>query len=194
MHKTLRRATRAFLLSATLTAASAAHAFVPCDRLWSWLEYQCAGVKDAWRTGTSDLYLTGYTHHDRGTYTPEKIAGFNEESWGGGYGISRRNERGDAFGWYGLMFRDSHYKYTKMAGWTWMTYWPAQGENAVGLGYTAFLGSRPDIYSGVPFPGVLPLASARFGQLEIMGTYIPKVSAGTTGNGNVAFAFIRIHF
>ncbi|MEP6658033.1 MAG: phospholipid:lipid A palmitoyltransferase [Betaproteobacteria bacterium] len=170
-----------------------AHAAVPCDRLWSWLEYQCLGVKDAWREGTPDVLLTGYTHHDRHTYTREKLEGFNEESWGGGYGWSRRNPKGDEFGWYGLIFRDSHYKYTKMVGWSYMTFWPASRDYAVGLGYTAFLGSRPDIYSGVPFPGILPLAGVKLGKVEVLGTYIPKVSANTTGNGNVGFVFLRVH-
>ncbi len=194
MLTTARRATRALILSAALIVSPIAHAGVPCEPLWSWVAYQCEGLGQAWHDGTSDLFLTGYTHHDRGTYTPEKIAEFNEEAWGGGYGISKRNPHGDDFGWYGLIFRDSHYQYTKMLGWYWMTYWPDSADYGLGLGYTAFLGSRPDIYSGVPFPGVLPLASVRLGHAEVMGTYIPKVSQGTTGNGNVAFLFMRIHF
>jgi len=191
----LPRLARALLVLVVLAGAAApAQALVPCDRLWSWLEYRCTGLKEAWHDVTSDLYLTGYTHHDRHTYSQEQLDSYNEEAWGGGYGISRRNDRGDSFGWYALAFRDSHYKWTKMAGWEWLTYWPATSDYAVGLGYTAFLGSRPDIWGGVPFPGVLPLASVKLGKAEVLGTYIPKVSQGTTGNGNVGFVFVRIHF
>ncbi|MEP7207722.1 MAG: phospholipid:lipid A palmitoyltransferase [Casimicrobiaceae bacterium] len=193
MLRTLPGLARAALLAATLLMSTNAAAF-SCDRLWRWFAYQCDGLADAYENGGADLYLTGWTHHNRHTYTREKIEGFNEESWGGGFGTSKRNDRGDSFGWYALAFRDSHYDWTKVVGWTWITYWPAQSKYGVGLGYTAFLGSRPDIYSNVPFPGILPLASVRLGAAEIMGTYIPKVSGNTTGNGNVGFVFMRIHF
>ena len=182
---------------ATPPAAAPAPAeseWIPCAKMWDWAAYQCRGTKDSWNSGTPVLYLTGFTYHDRGTYSQEQIDEYNEKSWGGGYGWGRYNEKGDYFGWYGLIFRDSHFKYTKMFGWNWMTYWPARGDVAFGLGYTAFLGSRPDIYSGVPFPGILPLASVKLGKAEIIGTYIPKVSQGTTGNGNVAFVFGRWFF
>ena len=168
--------------------------WIACDGLWSWVASQCRGLKKAWKDGSPDLYITGLSHHDRGTYTQEKIDSYNERAWGGGLGWSARAENGDDFGWYFLVFRDSHYKYTKMVGWDWLTYWPADGKVAVGLGYTMFLGSRPDIYNSIPFPGILPLASVRLWNAEIMGTYIPKVSQGTTGNGNVGFLFGRIHF
>jgi len=165
--------------------------WIDCGAMWKWVEYQCTGLKDAWRKGGPILYVTGLTYHDRGTYSQEQIDSYNEASWGGGFGWGRFNDEGDHFGWYGLIFRDSHYKYTKMIGWNGITYWPKQSDYAVGLGYTIFLGSRPDIYSGIPFPGILPLVSVRVSKLEILGTYIPKVSAGTTGNGNVGFVFGR---
>jgi palmitoyl transferase len=174
-------------------AATQESAWIPCGKMWSWLDYQCSNLKKAWHEGTPDIYVTGITYHDRGTYTAEKIATYNEASYGGGLGWSRRADNGDDFGWYGVIYRDSHYNYTKMFGWTWMTYWPEQRDYAVGLGYTIFLGSRPDIYNNVPFPGILPLASVKLRNLEIVGTYIPKVSQGTTGNGNVAFVFLRYH-
>jgi palmitoyl transferase len=165
--------------------------WIDCSGMWKWAEYQCTGLKDAWRNGGPILYVTGLTYHDRATYSQEQLDSYNERSWGGGFGWGRTNEQGDHFGWYGLVFRDSHFKYTKMLGWSAMTYWPKQSDYGVGLGYTVFLGSRPDIYNGIPFPGILPLASVKLSKLEILGTYIPKVSAGTTGNGNVGFVFGR---
>jgi palmitoyl transferase len=194
MNNRVYRTARALLLVLALGCADGANAFVPCDRLWGWLEYQCAGLKGAWSDGASDLYLTGYAYHVRSNYTPEKIAEFNERAWGGGFGLSNYNDRGDLFGFYALAFSDSHRKTTKALGWAWRTYWPAHSDYAVGLGYTAFLGSRPDIYSGIPFPGILPLAAVKLGRAEILGTYIPKVNPKTTGNGNVGFVFMRIHF
>ena len=194
MHKRLRRAARALVLLCLLATARGADAYVPCERLWSWLEYQCTGLKDSWHNGDADLYLTGYAYHDRNTYTPEKIASFNENAWGGGFGTSKTNDRGDLFGWYAMAFKDSHNEWTKAVGWHWATYWPAQSKYAVGLGYTAFLGSRPDIYGGIPFPGILPIATIKLSRVEVVGTYIPKVSQKTTGNGNVGFVFMRIHF
>ncbi len=174
-------------------AAAKDSEWIPCGKMWSWLDYQCRNLKKSWREGTPDIYVTGITYHDRGTYSAEKIATYNEAAYGGGLGWSTQAENGDSFGWYGIVFRDSHYNYTKMFGWEWLTYWPERNDFAVGLGYTIFLGSRPDIYSGVPFPGILPLASVKLRGLEIIGTYIPKVSQGTTGNGNVAFVFLRYH-
>jgi len=189
-----RSACAALALALLCASAPAAAEGTFCDGAWSWVEYQCAGVIDGWKNGTWDLYLTGRTWHNPHTYTQEKLDSFNDDAYGGGIGISKVNDRGDSFGWYALAFRDSHNKFTKMAGWEWMTYWPAKEGFAVGLGYTAFLGSRPDIYNGIPFPGILPLASAKMGGLEVMGTYIPKVNPNTTGNGNVAFIFGRFHF
>ena len=185
---------RAVLFVAAAAWCAGAEAFACKDLWWGWLQYQCSGFGDAYDHGGADLYLTGWTHHDRHTYSPEKIAEFNEEAWGGGFGTGLRNDRGDDFGWYALAFRDSHYNITAMAGWSWMTYWPARSDYAAGLGYTAFVATRPDIWEGIPFPGILPLAGVRLSRVEIMGTYIPKVSQGTTGNGNVGFVFMRIHF
>jgi palmitoyl transferase len=165
--------------------------WIDCGAMWKWVEYQCTGLKDAWRNGGPILYVTGFTYHDRATYSQEQLDSYNERAWGGGFGWGRFNDEGDHFGWYGLVFRDSHFQYTKMVGWSAMTYWPKQSDYSVGLGYTIFLGSRPDIYNSIPFPGILPLASVRLSKLEILGTYIPKVSAGTTGNGNVGFVFGR---
>ena len=194
MRKSSQRAARALLLLLCLVLAPAVRA-EGCDGLWSWVSYQCKGLAQAWREPSrADLYLTGWAHHDRGTYSPEKIASFNEKAWGGGLGSSIVNDRGDTFGYYALAFKDSHYNWDFMAGWNWRTYWPATGDYGVGLGYTAFIATRPDVLKGIPFPGVLPLASVKVHRFELIGTYIPKVSQGTTGNGNVAFLFMSIHF
>jgi len=60
----------------------------------------------------------------------------------------------------------------------------------IGLGYTAGLISRTDILNGVPFPGVLPLASIGTRDVKLMASYIPRLSG--TGNGDVLFLALRV--
>jgi palmitoyl transferase len=171
-----------------------ARRWADCTTMTPWLNSQCAGFRDAWYDGKPTVYLSGYTWHDRNTYTEEKIDSFNEQAWGGGYGWGQYEPtKGDHFGWYAMVFRDSHYDYTKMAGWGWVTYWPERSDFAVGLGYTVFLMSRPDIANNWPFPAALPLATVKLGRAEILGTFIPKLNAGIN-HGNVAYFFGRYQF
>jgi palmitoyl transferase len=168
--------------------------WLDCDRMWQWFDAQCRGFRHAWYEGKPTVYLTGYTYHDRNTYTDEKIEEFNEKAWGGGFGWGGYEPtKGDHFGWYAMVFRDSHFKYTKMAGYGWVTYWPERSDVAVGLGYTVFLMSRSDIADNIPFPAILPLASVKLGRAEVLGTFIPKLNAGVN-HGNVAFFFGRYQF
>ncbi len=174
-------------------APPAKTSWITCGNLWKWFDSQCAGLKDAWNDGSPTIYGSGYTWHDPGTYTEEKLDEFNSHAWGLGYGWSKTADNGDHFGWYGLIFRDSHYQYTKAIGWSWVTYWPAQSDFAVGLGYTAFIASRPDIANNWPFPAALPLAAVKIKKLELLGTFIPKLNAGIN-HGNVAYFFGRYQF
>ena len=168
--------------------------WLQCEKMWQWFDSQCVGFKNAWYDGKPTIYLTGYTWHDRNTYTDEKIDEFNENAWGGGFGWGGwEPTKGDHFGWYAMIFRDSHYKYTKMAGYGWVTYWPESSDYAVGLGYTLFLMSRPDIADNIPFPAILPLATVKLGRAELLGTFVPKVNAGIN-HGNVGFVFMRYQF
>jgi palmitoyl transferase len=168
--------------------------WLDCDRMWQWFDVQCRGFRDAWYDGKPTVLLTGYTWHDRNTYTDEKIDEFNEQAWGGGFGWGGYEPtKGDHFGWYAMIFRDSHSQYTKLAGYAWVTYWPERSDVAVGLGYTVFLMSRPDIANNIPFPAILPLASVKLGRAEVLGTFIPKLDAGVN-HGNVGFLFARYQF
>jgi palmitoyl transferase len=117
------------------------------------------------------------------------LAELNEEAWGLGYGKSIEDAKGDWHALYGLIFRDSHFKYQKMLGYGWQTYWDVGDDFKVGAGFTAAFVSRPDIYNGVPFPAVLPLFAVRYYRAQLLIVPIPKVSPGTTGNGNVTFFF-----
>jgi len=81
-------------------------------------------------------------------------------------------------------FSDSHYKPTFMAGYAWVPMWNlGRSEVKVGVGLSGFLMSRQDYASGIPFPGVLPVASISYKNLAIQAAYVP----GGQNNGNVIF-------
>jgi palmitoyl transferase len=179
--------------AATEYTIAGGHKWLDCDKMWSFFASQCSGLGNAWYDGKPTLYFSGYSWHDPNTYDETKQGQFNDRAWGGGFGWAKDAPNGDNFSWYALIFRDSHYQYTKMAGWGWMTYWPAKAPVAVGLGGTVFLMSRPDIYNSIPFPAILPLASVKAYGFEVLGTFVPKVNGGVN-HGNVAYFFARYQF
>lgn len=167
--------------------------WVNCAGMWAWAARQCDGLKAAWFEGRATWYASGYAWHIPGTWTEDKLAELNQRAWGGGYGFARTDEIGDNYSWYALAFRDSHFDTTAMVGWGAMTYWPKKAPVAVGLGYTAFIMMRPDIAKGWPFPAALPLASVKAYNVEVLGTYIPKLNGGIN-HGDVAYFFARYQF
>lgn len=164
-----------------------------CDGMTGWFASQCIGLREAWREKRPMVLLSGYTWHDPATYDDDKLESFNAAAWGGGFGFGRNDAKGDHYSWYALAFKDSHYNWSYQAGWSWMTYWPDRADFAVGLGYTAFIMQRPDIASGWPFPAALPLASVKAYNVEVLGTYIPKLNGGIN-HGDVAYFFARYQF
>ena len=164
-----------------------------CGNYKGWIGSQCSGLRDAWYDGKPVVIVSGYTWHDPATYDDDKLEEFNAKAWGGGFGWGRRDAKGDHYSWYALAFKDSHDDWTKAVGWTWVTSGPEKSDYAVGLGYTAFIMSRPDIANNIPFPAALPLASVKLGPAELLGTFIPKLNGGVN-HGNVAYFFGRIQF
>lgn len=149
-------------------------------------------VSKTWNDSDSqDLYLPVITWHNRLTYDKEKTDKYNERPWGGGYGISRYDEKGNWNGIYLMAFKDSHNKWEPIGGYGWEKIWtPAEDKNfRLGLGYTAAVTARDD-YKYIPIPIVLPLASVGYNKLTFQATYIP----GTYNNGNVFFAWLRYQF
>jgi lipid IVA palmitoyltransferase len=178
-----------FLLA--LTAGGPAHA---CDWAGRWLEYTCDRLKESIDHGRNDLYIPGYTIHGRSTYTPEKLSEFNDHAWGFGYGRSVTDAKGDWYGLYGMAFRDSHYKPEYLGGWGYQTYWGSRDSLQAGLGYTVFATVRSDYgHYLIPLPAILPLASVRYGNMSLMASYVPRLSANK-GNGDVLFFFAQIGF
>ena len=91
---------------------------------------------------------------------------------------------------YGLIFSDSHSRPQYNLGYAWSTYWGPRTGVQPGLGYTALIVARNDIFNGWPFPAVLPLASLRYDRFSLMTTYIPTL--GGVNNGSVFYVFGKI--
>ncbi|MFS7222402.1 lipid IV(A) palmitoyltransferase PagP [Rahnella inusitata] len=149
-------------------------------------------VSSTWNDSDSqDLYLPVITWHNRLAYDKEKTDRYNERPWGGGYGISRYDEKGNWNGIYFMAFKDSHNKWQPIGGYGWEKIWQPMNDKdfRLGLGYTAAVTARDD-YKYIPIPIVLPLASVGYDKLTFQATYIP----GTHNNGNVFFAWLRYQF
>ncbi|HJU50618.1 MAG TPA: lipid IV(A) palmitoyltransferase PagP [Pseudogulbenkiania sp.] len=173
----------------SLLLASAVPAW-GCSDGDGWLDGACRRVDQVWQEGQGEVYLPGYSYHLRSAYRSEKIASFNEESWGFGLGRGLIDADGDWHGLYAMAFLDSHNDPEPIAGYAYQSMHHFSENWQAGLGFTAFLTSRADTLHYFPVPGVLPLASVQYKRLALMGTYIP----GGKGNGNVVFLFARYGF
>jgi palmitoyl transferase len=148
-------------------------------------------AQQIWTEGGTDLYLSGYTWHNRASYSSEKIRRYNERAWGGGLGKSIYDEDGDWQGLYALGFLDSHSRLQMMAGYGFQKIWRASEDTRLGLGYTVFLTSRSNVLGGLPVPGILPLASLGFKNANLYAAYVPPYRKGS---GNVLFLFTKWEF
>jgi LPS-assembly protein len=148
-------------------------------------------VANAYDNGTWEAYLPFLTYHLRSVYTAEQIASYQERPPGFGIGKGLYDEKGNWSGVYAMGFQDSHFKPSYIAGYGWKAIWHPGGDDyRVGLGYTAGLMTRADIFNYVPFPVVLPMASVSYKNFSIEGAYVP----GGAGAGNVFFAWAKWEF
>jgi palmitoyl transferase len=144
--------------------------------------------------GNWDVYLSGYARHSRRTYTPERIHDFNEYAWGAGFGKTLRDERGNDQSVFGLAISDSHSDPQLMAGYIREWIWPVASTGLeAGIGYSAMLMSRQDIFGGFPFPAVLPVASIGTQRARLMAAYVTRLSTNK-GNGDVLYLVGRFSF
>ncbi len=141
--------------------------------------------------GDLSLMLAGHTHHGRGTYTRERIAELNENTWGLGFSKAIRTKEDNEESLYAMMISDSHFKPQPMAGYAYQWMKPLGDKVEVGGGLTGVLISRTDYFGGFPFPAVLPVASIGTRNTKLMATYVPRFSKNK-GNGDVLFMFVRI--
>jgi lipid IVA palmitoyltransferase len=151
-------------------------------------------VKRIFREGDTALYLSGYAYHLRGVYSEEDLKDTNEEAWGGGIGKVLIDEKNRAHELYLFASLDSHNHMQVLSGYIKQWRHSFTDRLSVGAGFTVFIMSRPDIFHGIPFPGILPVASIEFRPVTLLATYIPTISENTTGKGNVLFVFGRITF
>lgn len=137
------------------------------------------------------IYIFLPSRHARFAYDKEKTDRYNERPWGGGFGQSRWDEKGNWHGLYAMAFKDSWNKWEPIAGYGWESTWrPLADENFhLGTGFTAGVTAR-DNWNYIPLPVLLPLASVGYGPATFQMTYIP----GTYNNGNVYFAGCAFSF
>ncbi len=146
-------------------------------------------VENLYDDGRLSMIISGYAHHGRGTYTAERISQLNERVWGLGMNKDMRDSKDNEESLQFIIMADSHYKPQITAAYAYQWMKPLSEKWEAGIGYTTGLFSRPDILGGIPFPGLLPLASVGTRDTKLMITYIPRISG--KGNGDVLFFALR---
>lgn len=147
-------------------------------------------VADAIRTGDWEVYATGYAKHLPYGYQQSVRARLNETTWGGGFGRTIDDEDGDRHSVFVMAFSDSHRALQLNVGYGWQRYWNATKNLGLGAGYLAFVFSREDVANHLPVPALLPCVSARYGRLEVMGLFVPRISRDI--KGDVLFVYLRV--
>jgi LPS-assembly protein len=171
-------------------APSTANTTAPKKESRSWLQRFWDPLSDAYSEGALEILLPLRTHHLRSAYSSAQISGYQENPGGLGLGSGRYNEKGNYESIYAMGFQDSHFKPQWQAGYTWKAIWRPVDDFRLGLGYTAFLMARQDIAHYLPFPGIVPVASLAYKNLNLEATYIP----GAAGTGNVVFVWAKWEF
>lgn len=150
----------------------------------SWVDSAWQRTKDIWNEGNTEVYVPFLAYHMRFAYRQDLVDQYNEFPAGIGFGRGRYNARGNWEGLYAMGYADSHSQPTFMAGYGWIPTWNlGKSDVKVGVGLTGFLMSRQDYFGGIPFPGILPIASISYKDLSIQAAYVP----GGRNNGNVLF-------
>jgi len=152
-------------------------------------------VADITGRGRWDLYLSGYAHHLRGSYSAERLHKLNEKAWGAGIGKTLRNARGNDESLYFIGLRDSRWHAQWMAGYAyqWMHRFGSEQGLEAGVGLTAALIRRQGVLGGVPFPSLLPVVSIGTQNAKLMMTFIPHVAI-RNNKGNVVLLFAKFEF
>jgi palmitoyl transferase len=144
----------------------------------------------ALRAGQWESYFTGYARHLPYGYNAATRVRLNEGAWGGGFGRTVKDEDGDRHSVYCMAFADSHRDPQFNIGYGWQRYWPVTRNVSLGAGYLAFLFSREDVADHLPLPALLPCASIRYRNLELVGLFVPRVSRAI--KGDVVFVYLRV--
>jgi len=148
------------------------------DQGWNIAKGSAIDVKDrsvnAWDNGGWDAYLPFYSYHPAWVYSAETRHNFHDDAWGAGVGKHWEDKNGNEDLVYAMVFTESHGHAEPIVGYArqWYTD-PIVGDFKVGGGYTVGITSRPDIWSGVPFPLALPVISAKAGRFSLMSAIVP---------------------
>ncbi len=175
----------------TLLAAAPIAQAASCDTLPVPFANACTRLVDTYDNGRSGVLIPGYSYHLPFTWSPERRAQLNKNAWGLGLIRTTEDPDGDTHSVYALVFRDSHKHAQWNLGYEYATYWGPRNGVQPGLGYTAVLVQRPDIFGGAPFPAVLPIASLRYRDATLSATWIPTLNGGLN-HGSTVFVFGRV--
>lgn len=174
------------LLTMLLAMSGTAHVLAAeSDTGTSFKSSAASELARIWNEGDTDIYLPLHTHHLRLAYSPEKLASFNEATFGLGYGRSYKDAQGGWHGLYAMAFRDSYSKVEPVVGYARLYPLARVGQASFTVGYTAFITARHDVGRYLPIPGALPLMSVEVGRLSLMKTFTP----GKRNTGNLFFIF-----
>ncbi|MBP1531942.1 MAG: lipid IV(A) palmitoyltransferase PagP [Alphaproteobacteria bacterium] len=164
---------------------------VNAGKLAEWTDFVINDIKDMYCVHDYDVYVPVYAWHNRLTYDKEHIDRYNENPWGAGFGISHYNSENTWSGIYAMAFKDSNSYVETYFGYARQWNWTAGSDDQwrAGLGYTLGLTQRHE-YAYIPVPLPLPLVGLGYRNFDIQAAYIP----GIKNDGNVLFAFTKIHF
>lgn len=179
-----------FTLSLFFSASVYGNTRAECTLYPPILKKICLRLKQVWREGKPDIYMTGYAWHNRFAYTKEVIEKnqYNELSWGGGLGKGLYDEDGDWHGIYAVAFSDSHKNFQPNIGYSFLKIKPLGQNFHLGVGYTVLVTTRADLFKGYPFPGAAPLLSIEYGRYSLVASYV----LGTENIGNVLFVYLKV--
>lgn len=147
-------------------------------------------VENLYENGRLSMILSGYAHHGRNTYTQARLDELNEKVLGLGISKELRDKKDNEESIQFLIMADSHYRPQILANYNYQWMKPLGDKWEAGIGYVLGLASRTDIIGGIPFPGILPLASIGTRDTKLMLTYIPRFQG--KGNGDVLFLALRV--
>ena len=173
----------ALLLMVSTIKGFADHNPASCQTGPKWLKHYCHRLHQIWNDGSNELYITGYSWHNRYTYSSEWIKSYNELAWGGGLGKDFYDEDGDLHAIAAFAFLDSHKYLEPIVGYAFFKMLHFNEKASIGAGYSLLVTQRPDIINGIPFPGALPWLMFTYKRASLAVTYIP----GFSGAGNIAF-------
>jgi hypothetical protein len=153
-------------------------------------------IKTVYTKGDDQLFVSGYAHHGRHTYSPEKIATLNEKAWGLGWSKTLREGTADVKthrGVYGLVISDSHKDPQYMLGYSYEKAYYFNKDWFIAGGVAPMMVRREDMFGKIPFPAIFPLMSIGTQAAELRLVYIPRLG-NKLGNGDVIYLFGAIKY